>query len=604
MSARSSHSFSLDIPASVVALIQAPVLSFSVTSSASISSSSSGRGVRGGGGDELEGVAASSFGGKEEADRPRVMDESLLLEGIRGLTIKAQTDRKLAAVRAATAAHRDTLNFKDSDDLQSTAEDPGDDDQRAGGEEDEKKPTRSLKTETISKNTIQQIDFADVAELVLSYKNIHKTENLETFTNLIVLRLDNNHIRVLPDLRGLVHLEKVDVSFNKLESIFGVCRLPRLFELAAYHNNVASLECLVCERSAVAAGTSRLSVLSVGHNQLTDLQATSSCLGRLPLLRSLAIAENPLCQDTCYPSALLSALPGLQYFDFVLRCKVQAATVASPAAAPVAVPSVTRGSQHHSGKIKNSRAAADGAAVESFRKSTASGLRGSREDTHPSPDPSRTKQAHAIGAGGLPDANLPSNADTQQQVSDDLVADENSLHGAQGLQLDVIPTLGQGSPLLDAIQDLPAVLLPPPEEAETEQLVEVILTLQKLDDYQELQENFTLTIQEICRHTQHAAEESLREREEAVSSFIVATETLSSRRRSVVMKELKKLRKKQKALRAEIEGGARLGPEQNKKGHTLTITLIDNQKLPTTHKNNGRYSILASSYRAITFGAK
>ncbi len=62
-------------------------------------------------------------------------------------------------------------------------------------------------------------DFPDVKELRLSRKNIIEISNLELFTSLTTLRLDNNIIQKVHGLDSLRNLTWLDVSFNNLKDM-------------------------------------------------------------------------------------------------------------------------------------------------------------------------------------------------------------------------------------------------------------------------------------------------------------------------------------------------------------------------------------------------
>uniref|UniRef100_A0A8C3T462 Dynein regulatory complex subunit 3 n=1 Tax=Chelydra serpentina TaxID=8475 RepID=A0A8C3T462_CHESE len=108
------------------------------------------------------------------------------------------------------------------------------------------------------------IDYKDVIELQLDFRNILKIDNLWQFVNLTKLQLDNNIIEKIEALDSLVHLIWLDLSFNNIEVIEGLEALVQLQDLSLYNNRISKIENLDTLQE--------LQVFSIGNNNLTALE--------------------------------------------------------------------------------------------------------------------------------------------------------------------------------------------------------------------------------------------------------------------------------------------------------------------------------------------
>ncbi|XP_029431989.1 dynein regulatory complex subunit 3 isoform X4 [Rhinatrema bivittatum] len=108
------------------------------------------------------------------------------------------------------------------------------------------------------------IDFKDVLQLRLDFRNILKIDNLWQFVNLTMLQLDNNIIEKIEGLEMLVNLVWLDLSFNNIEAIEGLDSLVKLEDLSLYNNRIPQIENM--------DALEKLQVLSLGNNILTSLE--------------------------------------------------------------------------------------------------------------------------------------------------------------------------------------------------------------------------------------------------------------------------------------------------------------------------------------------
>lgn len=153
------------------------------------------------------------------------------------------------------------------------------------------------------------IDFKDVTELCLDFKNILKIDNLWQFTNLVKLQLDNNIIEKMTGLSSLVNLEWLDLSFNNIEVIEGLESLTRLQDLTLFNNRISEINNM--------DQLSNLHILSLGNNKLQNLD-NLLYLRKFAHLNTLNLNGNPFCKQDEYHSYTIAHLPSLVYLDYRL----------------------------------------------------------------------------------------------------------------------------------------------------------------------------------------------------------------------------------------------------------------------------------------------
>ncbi|CAM4617774.1 unnamed protein product [Lepidochelys olivacea] len=153
------------------------------------------------------------------------------------------------------------------------------------------------------------IDYKDVLELQLDFRNILKIDNLWQFVNLTKLQLDNNIIEKIEALDTMVHLIWLDLSFNNIEVIEGLEALIKLQDLSLYNNRISKIENLDTLQE--------LQVFSIGNNNLTALENVVY-LRKFKNLRTLNLTGNPVCENEQYSMFIAAHLPDLVYLDFRL----------------------------------------------------------------------------------------------------------------------------------------------------------------------------------------------------------------------------------------------------------------------------------------------
>ncbi|XP_062999096.1 dynein regulatory complex subunit 3 [Elgaria multicarinata webbii] len=153
------------------------------------------------------------------------------------------------------------------------------------------------------------INFKDVKELQLDFRNVLKIDNLWQFVNLTKLQLDNNIIEKIESLDCLVHLVWLDLSFNNIEVIEGLDALVKLQDLSLYNNRISKIENLDTLQE--------LQVFSIGNNNIQTLENVIY-LRKFKNLRTLNLTGNPVCENEVYSMFIAAYLPDLVYLDFRL----------------------------------------------------------------------------------------------------------------------------------------------------------------------------------------------------------------------------------------------------------------------------------------------
>ncbi|XP_042293758.1 dynein regulatory complex subunit 3 [Sceloporus undulatus] len=153
------------------------------------------------------------------------------------------------------------------------------------------------------------INFKEVKELQLDFRNILKIDNLSQFANLTKLQLDNNIIEKIEALDSLVHLVWLDLSFNNIEVIEGLNALVKLQDLSLYNNRISKIENLDTLQE--------LQVFSIGNNNINTLE-NMIYLRKFKNLRTLNLSGNPVCDNELYATFIAAYLPDLVYLDFRL----------------------------------------------------------------------------------------------------------------------------------------------------------------------------------------------------------------------------------------------------------------------------------------------
>lgn len=132
--------------------------------------------------------------------------------------------------------------------------------------------------------------------------NENTLRNLEPLSGLISLKelyLSNNAVTDLGALMGLSGLEVLDLSYNSITNISPLAACVNLTWLDASHNGLTALGSLDL--------LSKLEGFYCGHNQLTDISILAGCTA----LEELDISNNDITDITA-----LGSLTGLRILDF------------------------------------------------------------------------------------------------------------------------------------------------------------------------------------------------------------------------------------------------------------------------------------------------
>ncbi|OON23349.1 leucine Rich repeat-containing domain protein [Opisthorchis viverrini] len=125
-----------------------------------------------------------------------------------------------------------------------------------------------LNFQTLSCGTLHAKWFAKKKAYCIPCKykllDIFKISNLDAFTNLTRLQLDNNIIEKIENLDGLTNLTWLDLSFNRIEKIENLENLHNLEDISLFNNQIKVIEGL--------DNLKKLKYLSLGRNLLDDLE--------------------------------------------------------------------------------------------------------------------------------------------------------------------------------------------------------------------------------------------------------------------------------------------------------------------------------------------
>uniref|UniRef100_A0A7S2HFX7 Dynein regulatory complex subunit 3 n=1 Tax=Octactis speculum TaxID=3111310 RepID=A0A7S2HFX7_9STRA len=150
---------------------------------------------------------------------------------------------------------------------------------------------------------------SEATDLLLSFRNIMKIDNLQGFNSLLKLCLDNNAISEIQNLDHLEHLEWLDLSFNSISKIEGLSKLTNLKDVTFFANKIEE----ICGLDACT----NLECLSLGNNKISSVAGVIE-LRRFKGLRLLNLEGNPVSEGKDYRLNLIAFMNQLKYLDYIM----------------------------------------------------------------------------------------------------------------------------------------------------------------------------------------------------------------------------------------------------------------------------------------------
>ncbi|XP_049925233.1 dynein regulatory complex subunit 3 isoform X2 [Epinephelus moara] len=172
----------------------------------------------------------------------------------------------------------------------------------------------SLKTaimEEASKDTgpifqAEGINFNEILQLRLGYRNILVIDHLWEFTSLTKLELNNNQIEKMEGLDQLLNLTWLNLSFNSIQKIEGLESLRKLEVLNLCNNRISVIENMDT--------LEKITLFFIANNHLGQLDNVLYLRG-FKNLRSINLCGNPVSKEDEYKFFMAAHFPNLMYLD-------------------------------------------------------------------------------------------------------------------------------------------------------------------------------------------------------------------------------------------------------------------------------------------------
>ena len=168
--------------------------------------------------------------------------------------------------------------------------------------------------------SIPPVSFPSLLYLDLSTNLLTKIENLNTLTELQVLRLSRNRILKIEGLESNTNLRALDLSMNQISRIANLSHLTQLKFLYLYGNQISALEGISGMISLKELRIEQNKIESISHlatfnhgieeleahsNNISNLDEVIVTLSHLTHLKKVSLFDNPIALDVTYRFRIL-----------------------------------------------------------------------------------------------------------------------------------------------------------------------------------------------------------------------------------------------------------------------------------------------------------
>ncbi|KAI3421731.1 uncharacterized protein J3R85_011930 [Psidium guajava] len=195
------------------------------------------------------------------------------------------------------------------------------------------KVSSTVKELYVSKNEVPKIEeidhFTDLQILELGSNRLRVMENLQNFVNLQELWLGRNRIKAV-NLCGLTCIKKISLQSNRLTSMAGFEGCIALEELYLSHNGIAKMEGLstLVNLRVLDLSSNKLKSIDdiqsltwledlwLNDNQIESLESIAEAVaGSREKLTTLYLENNPCAKSPNYFATLKQIFPNVQQID-------------------------------------------------------------------------------------------------------------------------------------------------------------------------------------------------------------------------------------------------------------------------------------------------